>query len=159
MPDLAGLLRDIHEPGGVSWWPPAAGWWLVLLAACALLVFGLLRWRRSRRRRRLAREARAELDRLYARYREQADPGFFVREASKLLRRLCVTRYGRKTTAGLTGEKWLALLDREMPGQPFSCGPGRVFAVAPYQPAAVQAESDIKALYRLCCKRIETIWS
>ena len=157
MPNLGDLLRDIHEPGGVSWWPPAPGWWLLALVLGALLVFGIVRWHRLRWRRRLVGEAGRELDRLYALYRKTNDPGLFVREVSKLMRRLCLTRYGRKKTAGLTGEQWLALLDQRMPGQPFTSGPGKVLAIAPYQPAETLAAVDIKALYRLCCKRIEII--
>ncbi|HPQ95260.1 MAG: DUF4381 domain-containing protein [Thiothrix sp.] len=142
-PDLP--LRDIHLPGGISLWPPAPGWWL-LAALVLLLVFWLLHlawrwWQRRRARKALLQPALQELERLEALYRD--DPQTLLRELSGLMRRIAITFEGRRVTAGLTGARWLAFLNRQS-GEPlFSEKFAHTLTVAPYQQ---QSEADVSAL-------------
>lgn len=135
MMDPAELpLRDIHLPEPVSWWPPAPGWWLlgalVMLVAAAVWL-GRRWWRRRRLHpRRHARRALAEIRASYARH---ADDTRLIRELSACLRRVALTVAPRSEVAGLTGEAWLAWLDRFHEQRPYQTGPGRVLADAPYQ--------------------------
>lgn len=124
-------LRDIHLPGEPAFWPPAPGWWLaltLLLAALATaLIAGLRRWRRLRRKRAIL----AELDRLGT--AEQQGPGLAA-AVSTLLKRVALSRYRRAEVAALTGEAWLAFLDRTGGSGRFAQGAGRYLAEGPYAP-------------------------
>ena len=138
-PDLS-QLRDIHLPAAVSWWPPAPGWWgvlvLVLIAAGLAYVFY------ARRRRNLWRaKALAELARL--------------RDLSVLLRRVAISRFPRHDVAALTGEAWLAFLDRGLGDtKAFQSGAGRVLLNGPY---ASKVEVDTASLLALCERWIKQL--
>lgn len=139
-PDLS-QLRDIQLPEPVSWWPPAPGWWLVAGLVVVILAVVYLIDRR-RRKARWRRTALAELQRLHGETPEQ-----FLRGVSVLLRRVAVTRFPRHDVAALTGERWLAFLDRPLEGTPFQSGAGRVLAAGPYTD---EPEVDAAALHALC---------
>jgi hypothetical protein len=130
--DPLAALRDIHLPGDPSWWPPAPGWW-VLATLLAALAFACARWLpRAWRRRGARRDALRELEALR---RHRVAPAL-VAELSVLLRRVAMSRDLRREVAGLSGESWLAYLDREAPEtappDAFRHGPGRCLASAPY---------------------------
>jgi len=142
-PDLS-KLRDIHLPTAVSWWPPAPGWWALpaLLLIAAGVGYVVLRRRRHRRWR---DSALTELARL-----RDAAPERQVREVSVLLRRVAISRFPRHNVAALTGEAWLAFLDRTFgDGSAFRSGVGRVLLSAPYA-GTVQNDVDTAALLALC---------
>ncbi len=127
-------LRDIHLPPTPDPWPPAPGWWL--LAALLLILvtwIGLVAARRLRRRRR--RRRILALLREFDRTLGPDQDARFAAEVSALLRRLALTRYPREQVAGLTGEEWLAFLDRHGGDGRFRQGPGRALIEAPYAPA------------------------
>lgn len=147
-------LRDIHLPDPVSWWPPAPGWWLLAasLAALAALV-AVVVWRR---RTRVQRRGLAMLEALHARYRRDGDGGALVRGLSTLLRRLALEFHPRREVAGLTGSRWLEVLDAGLPGQPFSRGVGRRLADAPYRRAPALEPGEAAALLALSRQRIES---
>lgn len=129
-PDFS-QLRDIHTPAPVSWWPPALGWWALALLLLLLFAFTLWEWKRYQRNR-WRRSALKELARLRDEGRDQV-----VREMSVLLRRVAISRYPREEVASLTGEAWLAFLDRPMGEEsPFQSGIGRILLHGPYAPKA-----------------------
>jgi hypothetical protein len=142
-------LRDIHLPAPVSWWPPAPGWWalaglLLIVIAAAYALY------RRRRRERWRGAALAELARL-----RNAAPALLLRESSVLLRRVAISRFPRREVAGLTGEDWLAFLDRTLgEGTPFQSGAGRVLLRGPY---AMTADDDAPALLGLCERWIKRL--
>lgn len=150
-------LRDIHLPPPVGWWPPAPGWWLLPMAIAAV-AFAVWAYRRRRRARAatvpLRALAAAELERLRSAFDSHRDSHLIAVDLSALLRRCCLSLYPRVEAAALTGEPWLALLDRPVPGNRFRDGPGRVLATAPY---ARRAEVDAPALLALCAEWIETL--
>ncbi|MEJ2347295.1 MAG: DUF4381 domain-containing protein [Gammaproteobacteria bacterium] len=140
-PDLS-QLRDIHLPAPVSWWPPAPGWWgvlalLLLVGALAYVVYI------RRRRNRWRRTALSELDGL-----RDAAPEQMLRGLSVLLRRVAVSRFPRRDVAALTGEAWLAFLDRSLgDGTAFQSGAGRVLISGPY---TSDVQVDGASLLALC---------
>ncbi len=148
-------LRDIHLPEPVGWWPPAPGWWLLL--GFALTGAAAWAWRAWRRRTRVRRAALAELKRIERDYAAEGDVARLAQELSTLMRRAAITVEERRRVAGLTGEEWLAWLDRGLDGRPFSEGPGRCLAEAPYRPDAEEQVVDAVALLGLCRARLRNL--
>jgi len=146
-------LRDIHLPPAPGWWPPAPGWWLLALLLLVLVAAAFF-WRRRREhmRRSAVSVARRELEALRRRAQEQ-EPVRVVAELSVLLRRLAISLFPRRATAGLTGAEWLGFLDRPFAERPFSEGPGRILVEAPYRPRV--DKDEIMPLFPLCESWIE----
>ena len=140
-------LRDIILPGSVSWWPPAPGWWIATILILSLST-GAIIWYRRRRRylSSVAHRSTLELAGLRQAHQVDSDDQQLLRSLSALLRRAAISIYPRADTASLSGEQWLAFLDRAMPDRPFSSGPGRILASGPYQP---NIQLDAEALFAL----------
>ena len=119
-PDPLAQLRDIHLPEPVSWWPPAPGWWGLALVVPALFGLGAYILLRYLRKKRYRKAALNELTLL----RKNSDPRTALEQLAALLRRVAIQSFGRKEVVGLTGQKWLELLDRTGRTNQFSCGPG-----------------------------------
>lgn len=138
-------LRDIHLPPDIVWWPPAPGWWVVLalaVIALSLLIYYLFSRRTPARRvQGSLPSAVAELDRIEHAYRH--DPRALVCELSVLLRRVAISLYGRQAVAGLTGDDWLQLLDRQQPTPVFTKKFRQALTELPYKPSG---EADTRAL-------------
>jgi hypothetical protein len=150
-------IRDLHLPEAVAWWPPAPGWWVL----AALVVAGLawLAWRylQHRARGRARRVALGELDRLLDRYEEDRDAARFGAGASALLRRTMLAYAPRREVAGLTGEAWLAWLDRDLTHPQFVEGPGRKLLELPYRSRDAEVPSaDVYALLTAVRQRVAT---
>jgi hypothetical protein len=144
-------LRDIHVPPAPGWWPPAPGWWiLAVLLLVAFAAFWL--WRRRHRKLSAADAARREIARLRS-TAGQVGPLQLAQELSVLLRRAAISLYPRTETASITGENWLRFLDRPLPDQPFTCGPGRLLAELPYRPGVSMEETA--PLLDLCARWID----
>jgi hypothetical protein len=139
-------LRGYHWPDPVGWWPPAPGWWLLALVVLALLTllgwWVLCIWRRGA----AARAALVELAALNAAYARDGDSAALARGLSRLLRRFALTRFPRRTVAGLSGEAWLAFLDAQGGGGRFRAGPGRLLVEAPYRPPGDLAGDELVTL-------------
>jgi hypothetical protein len=167
-PDLESLpLRDIHLPDTVSWWPIAPGWWIIIL----LVGFGLalLIYMKKRKEQRELRCAGINtLDNIILEYESHQDKVKLVADLSILLRRLCISHFSRQETkqeakketqqkvANLTGEKWLAFLQRGIDNlkleknASFISGAGRVLIAVPYQPDNQDVNVDVESLLLLC---------
>ncbi len=121
-------LRDIHAAAQPAFWPPAPGWWLmgavILIVLILAVVKGLQAWHRWRRRRFVLNELQA-LSKL------DAGPELAAR-TSALLKRVALERFARREVARLSGEAWLAFLDRTGGDGRFAGAPGRVLADGPY---------------------------
>lgn len=139
------ILRDIHLPEAISWWPPAPGWW-ILLALIFCLAF-LLLWTFTQKNKPtkqgiLKKDIERELEHL----QHIESDLVFVEELSALLKRIAISRYGKKV-AGFTGEKWLRFLDSRLPDdtrKPFSEGAGRPLLYLPYRPLPSQSSPELE---------------
>ena len=103
--DPLGLenLHDVVAPGPVPF-EIAPGWWVVLaMVAALLLVLAHHVWR-SRRASAYRRAALRELT------------GANARNLPSLLKRVALAVYPRAEVAPLSGERWIAFLNREVPG-------------------------------------------
>lgn len=145
-------LRDIHLPDQISWWPPAPGWWLLLLSLGAVIALLLLKRSRHNPSVSIRAASLQELETIARKYQRHANEQRLMRETSALLRRICLSLYPREQVASLTGEAWLAFLDRTLPGEQFSHGAGRILVDGPYRP---EVQLDGEALLALCHKWIE----
>ncbi|MBV7300137.1 DUF4381 domain-containing protein [Enterovibrio paralichthyis] len=97
-------LADIHLQQAPGLWPLAWGWWLVIAAVLIALLL-TVHWLRLRNYRLAARqEALSALNAATS-----------VADINALLKRAALSYYPREQVAGLTGERWLAFLDSQLP--------------------------------------------
>lgn len=102
-PDAASLenLRDIVQPGPVSWWPLAPGWWILMVLLWTSVFFVSLfiwrRWKANAYRREALRELRK---------------AGTVAEIAAILKRSALCAYPRPTVASLSGEPWCRWLQQ-----------------------------------------------
>jgi len=150
-------IRDLHLPAEIGWWPLAPGWWvLIAIATVAVAWFAwrsLETWRQGRARR----VALREFGRLVREYRNTGDAARFAKQLSQLLRRAMLAYAPRADVAGLTGEPWLAWLDRGLDDSPFRQGAGRHIEVLPYRnPASGTDDTDVEGLIAAARERLTT---
>lgn len=148
MTDPADLdLRDIQLPPEPSWWPPAIGWWLLALLLIAGLVVFAVRWHHYRAER-VRRLALAELDALGERC--ASTPQRLPAELSTWLRRVALSVGARRELAGLTGQAWLAALERLSPQSRLTREFRRLLVEGPYAGKAPASEEELEALLAAC---------
>jgi hypothetical protein len=150
-------LRDLHLPEAIGLWPLAPGWWFLIALAVAgmayLLYKQFLIWRWNAARRLALRE----LSRVRNEFESGADALTLGKQLSELVRRSMLAYAPRGEVAGLTGDNWLAWLDRGLDGKPFTEGPGQTLETLPYQrPEKVADEVDISGLLDVVHERLKT---
>ena len=156
-------LRDIHLPEPVSWWPIAPGWWL-LLAALLILFILVFVARKIYRSKQLKRDINSELENIKQQFQKTQNKSQLAKALSILLRRANITYYSRsrfngESIAGLTGEDWLAWLDKTH-SRPdgtlaaknikFQSDIGHVLISAPYMADDAELDFDAQTLIQLC---------
>ncbi len=146
-------LRDIHLPDPISWWPIAPGWWIVL-ASFVLLLVSIYVIRKIYLSRQLKRDISTEIEHIKRQFEQTKNKSQLAKSLSVLLRRASISFYPAKYIAGLTGEKWLALLDQSnvkpLNDLKFQSDVGKVLISAPYQSEDSLTDYDTSALIRLC---------
>ena len=121
--DLLDLLAPVPEPVAISMWPQTTGWiWLGLALGIAAIWLG---WRLLERHQAYAYRHAAHSALNLA----KDDPN----DIAAILRRTALAAYPRDEVAGLSGEMWLAFLDRSYGGKGFATQTGRAMVSAPYQ--------------------------
>lgn len=149
-------LRDLHLPEALGWWPPAPGWWVLALFVAALLGRYLWRLWRDWRRGSARRLALRELSRIAGRYAADGNAARLASDLSALLRRAMLAYAPRGHVAGLTGEAWLAWLDRGLEQPLFAEGPGRAIVSLPYRRDATAREPEVDELLAAVRQRLGT---
>lgn len=150
-------LRDLHLPEAIGWWPFAPGWWFLLLLLATGLCWLLLRARRRWQINAARRYAMGELAVLESQYLEHRSPVRLGQQLSALLRRVMLAYAPRKDVAGLTGERWLRWLDRDLPVPYFHTEGGRSLLELPYRdPQGNFGDVDINALLAAVRMRLAT---
>jgi hypothetical protein len=144
--DPLAELRNIHLPDPVSSYPTAPGWWLLatLILVCTyLLIRWLIRYWRSNRYRRVGI---SQLNEIFKQFEANEDAKQYLASFSELLKRLALTIYPREQVASLTGEEWVAFLDRSAKSKAFSMGAGQVLMYSTYER---EASFDVQELHQL----------
>lgn len=147
MNDDALPLKDLHLPETIGWWPLAPGWWILAALVVTGLTYLAWRWYRAWRFNAPRRFALRELAKFEAAYLDHHDPVTLGKQLSELLRRSMLAYAPRGHMAGLTGEAWLAWLDRGMPVPYFHTDGGKSLLSLPYRdPDGDFSDVDIGAL-------------
>jgi hypothetical protein len=157
----AGLekLHEILLPDPVSWMPQTIGWYAVLgvvLFLASLWVYGRVRRYRANRYRRLALAELAIIERELQRPEKRT---WALAEIPVLLKKTALLAFPRSDVASLSGEKWLAFLDKTVGGKNFREGEGRCLPDLAYAPAsriAELADESISKLLQLVRNWIKT---
>jgi hypothetical protein len=134
--DLLDRLAEPPQPPPISMTPQTAGWLVlaaILLVAILWAIYvGIRRWKANAYRR----AALAELD------AAGDDPAAIA----AVVRRTALAAWPRDDVASLTGEAWLAFLDRTGGDGDFSSASGRAMLSAPYQRAASEPDEGLGRL-------------
>jgi len=150
-------LRGLHLPEPVGWWPLAPGWWVLLamlVIACGLLIRA---WLRRRAHSAARRKALRQLEESRSAFAYHGNPVVLGAEVSELLRRAMLAYAPRSEVAGLTGEDWLAWLDRDLETPRFREGAGRSLLELPYRnPETVTVDVDVEAMLAAVRERLQT---
>jgi hypothetical protein len=150
-------LRGLHLPESVGWWPLAPGWWLLI--AMGVLAAGILIriWLRRRAHAAARRKALRQLEASRSAYADHGNPVTLGAEVSELLRRTMLAYAPRAEVAGLTGDEWLAWLDRDLDEPRFRHGAGRSLLDLPYRnPDSVAENLDIDGMLAAVRERLQT---
>lgn len=143
-PDPTSLdrMHDLVAPPPVPWWPPAPGWYWVLGILLVALVYlagcAFSRWQKNRYRR----EALAEYHRLTAGL--SGDRVGVMTGLAELVKRAAVSAFPRTEVASLTGDGWLAFLDRSAGMKGFSSETGWLLEKAAYGTGADPGEGKAR---------------
>jgi len=138
-------LKELHLPESVGWWPPAIGWWLLIIVVPLILVSGFWLYRYLTRKTaiKVARKILVELKK-----NDLLDEREKLIQLSILLRRVAIS-ISKEQVAGLTGQEWLAFLDKSVEGAPFSGGIGQLLISAPYQ-KKLPSQDELDQLFTIC---------
>jgi len=129
--DLANL-RDIVLPTTIPWWPLAPGLWILLLGLLAAALVASLRAFRQYKANAYRREAIRELDGLTD-----------MTGIMPLLKRAAMVAYGREAVASLSGDAFLAFLDRTGSTSAFTSGPARLLPSLAYSKGTGPTSGDL----------------
>ena len=150
-------LRGLHLPETVGWWPLAPGWWLLIVVLIAAAVFLIRAWLQRRAHAAARRKALRQLEESRSAYAYHGNPVTLGAEVSELLRRAMLAYAPRAEVAGLTGDAWLAWLDRDLDKPRVREGAGRSLLELPYRnPETVAADVDIDGMLAAVRERLRT---
>jgi cbb3-type cytochrome oxidase subunit 3 len=142
-------LHDIVVPAPVSWAPQAPGWYVVfglVLLGVGWWIYRRLRRFRKNRYRRLALKELTVIERQLQQPERRAKA---LAEIPALLKWTALEAFPRSEVAALTGEQWLAFLDRNLGGKDFKEGPGRFLSELAYAPAEKTARFSDESIRNL----------
>ncbi len=129
--DPLAQLRDIHLPGPIDSWP-APGWWLLAILGLCAIACGLYYLYKHWQSNQYRREGIKALDELQLKHEKDPDTLDYLEQFSLLLKRVALSHYSREHVAGLTGEAWVAFLDKSGATHDFGMGPGQVLIEGNY---------------------------
>jgi hypothetical protein len=152
-------LENLHEivlPDPVSWMPQTIGWYAAL--GVVLLLAGWWVYSRLRRFRtnRYRRFALAEIEVIERELRQPEKRAKALAAIPVLVKRTALSTFPRAEVASLSGEQWLAFLDKTVGGREFREGEGRLLPELAYAPGARIASLPDERISKLL--QIVTLW-
>lgn len=142
---LAGL-HDIVTPETVSYGPQTVGWYIVLAALLTVAGWLAVRaWRRARAER-YRRLALGELAAIEAAAGDPARRSEALSALPALLKRAALARVPRERVASLSGDAWLAFLERTGPGAFTATASTRLAALSYARPDQPVSDDECAAL-------------
>ena len=145
-PALQGLIEPAL-PERIGWWPLAPGWWAVIAAILLLGAVAGYRWWKRWRRAAYRRLAAAEL-------RSMNPTADNLGRMALILKLTALRTYPRDRVAALSGDGWLAFLDRTGRTDRFTAGSGGLFGDRRYT-TAVPEEAEIAVARSLAIAWVE----
>lgn len=150
-------IRDLHLPALTGMWPLAPGWWVLILLALGAILWLLHNLARRHAQGAARRHALRQLEVFERAYLKHGNAVAFGTQLSELVRRTMLAYAPRAEVAGLTGDAWLAWLDRDMEAPQFLKGDGRALISVPYQDASTQLDqSQVAVLVDAVRLRLKT---
>lgn len=129
-------LHEIILPDPVPWIPLTAGWYaLFTLILVAAGWWGYGQFRRSMRNR-YRRLALRELSIIEDQLAQSGRRPQALAQISILLKRTALSAFPRADVAWLSGDRWLAFLDKTMGVKEFTQGEGRLLSELPFAPVS-----------------------
>lgn len=123
-------LHDFYQPVPPSWIPQTAGWYIVFAVAGIALIWIAVREFRRWNRNRYRREALRELSNVS------------IEQISALLKRTALAAWPREHVASLSGNAWLAFLNKTAAEAKFQQSPGNRIEDLALQTATLSAEEE-----------------
>ncbi len=134
--EISGLekLHEIVLPDPVSWRPQTVGWYVVFGLIGVLIAWWVYGRFRRYRENRYRRFALSELAVIEGELQQPEKRAKALAEIPVLLKRTALAAFPRSDVAALSGEKWLAFLDKTMGGKGFTEDEGRLLPELAYAP-------------------------
>ncbi|MEP2533423.1 DUF4381 domain-containing protein [Shimia sp.] len=127
--DLINKLQEVPDPAPVSMLPQTQGWIVLAAFVAVAALFGARKILHRHRANAYRRTALVELQ----------HAGDDAARISAILKRTALVAYPRQDVAPLTGQGWIAFLERTGTGGGFESGPGAALATAAFIPGDTQA--------------------
>lgn len=135
-----------------SIWPLATGWWVIIVLLLTILGFALYkgyRYWKMKQQQTILLKTLSKLDNTLQHTHHPHEKSAALVQMNQLLRRLALMHFPRQQVASLTGQQWLAFLDKTGKTTAFSHGAGQVLANAPYTaqlPNTLDHQGLVKAI-------------
>lgn len=146
-PDTLKALQELPLPAPVSWAPQTVGWAAVGILLLAAVLWGAWAGWRHYRKQRYRRAALVELDGIEASLTDTARRRAALAAIPRLIKRTSLAAAPREQVAALTGNEWLAFLQRTR-GQ-FDARSGALLAIVSYAPEDRIADIPDNELHEL----------
>ncbi len=130
--ELAGM-KEIVTPEPVPYVPQTIGWYILLTLIMIFALYMAFRWHRkwvANRYRTAALNQLYDIEELLLQPEKRAET---LTAIPVLLKQTALKRYPRSEIAQLSGERWLAFLDKTYEGTDFIQGAGQLLPKITYQ--------------------------
>jgi hypothetical protein len=125
-------LHDVVVPEVVAYTPQTIGWYVLVAVVLVVGVMVGVVVRRRHVRNRYRREALEHLELIERDLGSSNTRTAALARIPVLLKRVAISRSERTEAASLTGDIWLAYLDRAYDGRGFTSGAGRLLPTLSY---------------------------
>jgi len=126
----------------------------MLIASLLLIIAVIFILRKIYLGKQLKRDITAELENIKQQFQKTQNKSQLAKSLSILLRRASISYYPETNIAGLTGEHWLAYLDKTnvklSKKISFKSNAGKILLSAPYLPDNTKLDFDAQSLIYLC---------